>query len=177
MFCLQWLRKGLFKQFSSMEKEDLKILNKGGEEEMVWHSHSTLLPCSFSFFFNYCTCPEVHLKLPETWPLLFSPHVPKELQGYCLCLWRLALVGLGVLCTGGFLLLLLYWLPEWCVKSTCTRTTVRDADVVLLRSTVGGSHSELISFIFIQCCFNFKFNLKTALNFAAPFNYTIEKNK
>uniref|UniRef100_A0A4W6DTC7 ATPase 13A3 n=1 Tax=Lates calcarifer TaxID=8187 RepID=A0A4W6DTC7_LATCA len=75
-----------------MEKEDLKVLNKGEEEEM-------------------------------------------ELQGYCLCRWRLALVGLGVLCTGGFLLLLLYWMPEWCVKSTCTRTTARDAEVVLLRST------------------------------------------
>ncbi|XP_068460233.1 polyamine-transporting ATPase 13A3 isoform X2 [Clinocottus analis] len=75
-----------------MEKEDLKVLNEGEEEEM-------------------------------------------ELQGYRLCPWRLALVGLGVLCTGGFLLLLLYWMPEWCVKSTCTRTTARDADVVLLRST------------------------------------------
>ncbi|XP_013855293.1 probable cation-transporting ATPase 13A3 isoform X2 [Austrofundulus limnaeus] len=75
-----------------MEKEDLKILNKGEEEEM-------------------------------------------ELQGYRLCRWRLALVGFGVLCTGGFLLLLLYWMPEWCVKSTCTRTTARDAEVVLLRST------------------------------------------
>uniref|UniRef100_A0A3Q0S6Q6 Polyamine-transporting ATPase 13A3 n=1 Tax=Amphilophus citrinellus TaxID=61819 RepID=A0A3Q0S6Q6_AMPCI len=76
-----------------MEKEDLKILNKGEEEEM-------------------------------------------ELQGYRLCRWRLALVGLGVLCTGGFLLLLLYWMPEWCVKSTCTRTTARDAKVVLMRSTI-----------------------------------------
>uniref|UniRef100_A0A671Z329 Polyamine-transporting ATPase 13A3 n=1 Tax=Sparus aurata TaxID=8175 RepID=A0A671Z329_SPAAU len=75
-----------------MEKEDLKVLNKGEEEEM-------------------------------------------ELQGYRLCRWRLALVGVGVLCTGGFLLLLLYWMPEWCVKSTCTRTTARDADVVLMRST------------------------------------------
>lgn len=75
-----------------MEKEDLKILNKGEEEEM-------------------------------------------EVQGYRLCRWRLALVGLGVLLTGGFLLLLLYWMPEWCVKSTCTRTTVRDAEVVLLQST------------------------------------------
>uniref|UniRef100_A0A3Q2WEQ9 Cation-transporting ATPase n=1 Tax=Haplochromis burtoni TaxID=8153 RepID=A0A3Q2WEQ9_HAPBU len=80
--------------FCSMEKEDLKIVNKGEEEEM-------------------------------------------ELQGYRLCRWRLALVGLGVLCTGGFLLLVLYWMPEWCVKSTCTRTTARDAQVVLLRSTVG----------------------------------------
>lgn len=84
----------------------------------------------------------------------------KELQGFRLCRWRLALVGLGVLCTGGFLLLLLYWLPEWCVKSTCTRTTVRDADVVLLRSTVGGSRSELISFFLIQCLINFLINLK-----------------
>ncbi|XP_008328993.1 probable cation-transporting ATPase 13A3 isoform X2 [Cynoglossus semilaevis] len=75
-----------------MEKEDIKVLNKGEEEEM-------------------------------------------ELQGYRLCHWRLVLVGLGVLCTGGFLLLLLYWMPEWCVKSTCTRTTARDAEVVLLRST------------------------------------------
>ncbi|MEQ2299680.1 hypothetical protein AMECASPLE_017681 [Ameca splendens] len=75
-----------------MEKGELKILNKGEEEEM-------------------------------------------ELQGYRLCRWRLALVGFGVLCTGGFLLLLLYWLPEWCVKSTCTRTTAHDAEVVLLRST------------------------------------------
>ncbi|KAM3876404.1 polyamine-transporting ATPase 13A3 [Diretmus argenteus] len=75
-----------------MEKEDLKILNKGDEDEM-------------------------------------------ELQGFRLCRWRLSLVGLGVVCTGGFLLLLLYWMPEWCVKSTCTRTTARDAQVVLLRST------------------------------------------
>uniref|UniRef100_A0A673CL98 Polyamine-transporting ATPase 13A3 n=1 Tax=Sphaeramia orbicularis TaxID=375764 RepID=A0A673CL98_9TELE len=77
-----------------MEKEDVKILNKGEEEEL-------------------------------------------ELQGYRLCRWRLALVGLGVLFTGGFLLLLLYWMPQWCVRSTCTRTTARDAEVVLLRSTVG----------------------------------------
>ncbi|CAL8253104.1 unnamed protein product [Merluccius merluccius] len=75
-----------------MEQENVKILNRGEEDEM-------------------------------------------ELQGFRLSRWRLAVVGLGVLCTGGFLLLLLYWLPEWCVKSTCTRTTVQDAQVVLLRST------------------------------------------
>ncbi|KAM6963268.1 polyamine-transporting ATPase 13A3 [Aplochiton taeniatus] len=75
-----------------MEKDDLKVLNKGEEDEM-------------------------------------------ELQGFCLCRWRLALVALGVLCTGGFLLLLLYWMPEWCVKATCTRTSARESQVVLLRST------------------------------------------
>ncbi|KAI5626585.1 putative cation-transporting ATPase 13A3, partial [Silurus asotus] len=76
----------------TMEKEDLKIVNKGLEDEM-------------------------------------------ELSGYRLCRWKMALVGVSVLCTGGFLLLLLYWLPEWCVKATCTRTSIRDAQVVLLRST------------------------------------------
>lgn len=35
LLCLQWLRKGLSKLFCSMEKEDLKVLNKGEEEEMV----------------------------------------------------------------------------------------------------------------------------------------------
>ncbi|XP_060797743.1 polyamine-transporting ATPase 13A3 isoform X2 [Neoarius graeffei] len=75
-----------------MEKEDLKIVNKGLEDEM-------------------------------------------ELSGYRLCRWKLALVAVGVVCTGGFLLLLLYWLPEWCAKATCTRTTIRDAQVVLLQST------------------------------------------
>ncbi|XP_053539032.1 polyamine-transporting ATPase 13A3 isoform X1 [Ictalurus punctatus] len=59
----------------------------------------------------------------------------QEMRGYKLCRWKLALVAMGVLCTGGFLLLLLYWLPEWCVKGTCTRTTIRDAQVVLLQST------------------------------------------
>uniref|UniRef100_A0A8C1UW36 Polyamine-transporting ATPase 13A3 n=1 Tax=Cyprinus carpio TaxID=7962 RepID=A0A8C1UW36_CYPCA len=76
-----------------MEKEDLKIVNRGLEDEM-------------------------------------------ELSGYRLCRWKLVLVGLGGLCTGGFLFLLLYWMPEWCVKATCTRSAVRDADVALLQSTV-----------------------------------------
>uniref|UniRef100_A0A673JTP5 Probable cation-transporting ATPase 13A3 n=1 Tax=Sinocyclocheilus rhinocerous TaxID=307959 RepID=A0A673JTP5_9TELE len=76
-----------------MEKEDLKIVNRGLEDEM-------------------------------------------ELSGYRLCRWKLVLVGLGGLCTGGFLFLLLYWMPEWCVKATCTRSAVRDAEVALLQSTV-----------------------------------------
>ncbi|XP_048833620.1 polyamine-transporting ATPase 13A3 isoform X1 [Brienomyrus brachyistius] len=58
-----------------------------------------------------------------------------EVSGYRLSRWKLLLVALGVMASGGFLLLLLYWLPEWCVKSTCTRSSVRDAQVLLLRST------------------------------------------
>ncbi|XP_042560511.1 polyamine-transporting ATPase 13A3-like isoform X2 [Clupea harengus] len=58
-----------------------------------------------------------------------------EVLGYCVSRWRLALVCVGVLCTGGLLLLLLYWLPEWGVKSTCTPCPLRDAKILLLRST------------------------------------------
>ncbi|XP_028988341.1 polyamine-transporting ATPase 13A3-like [Betta splendens] len=58
-----------------------------------------------------------------------------EVWGYRPCLWKLVLVGLGTLCSGGLLLLLLYWLPEWGVKSTCMRTSLRDAHTLLLRTT------------------------------------------
>ncbi|XP_004675168.2 PREDICTED: probable cation-transporting ATPase 13A3 isoform X1 [Condylura cristata] len=58
-----------------------------------------------------------------------------EIYGYNLSRWKLAVVSLGVVCTGGFLLLLLYWLPEWRVKATCIRAAVKDCEVVLLRTT------------------------------------------
>lgn len=133
--CLQWLREGLGRLYCSMEKEDLKILNKEGEEEMVCVS----LFVSFSLFID----------LPEH--TLFSALTLKELQGYLVSRWRLVLVGLGVLCTGGFLLLLLYWMPEWCVKSTCTRTTARDAEVVLLRSRVSGTYNTTAIIDLFSC--------------------------
>ncbi|XP_055480957.1 polyamine-transporting ATPase 13A3 isoform X6 [Psammomys obesus] len=58
-----------------------------------------------------------------------------EIHGYNLCHWKLAIVFVGVICTGGFLLLLLYWMPEWRVKATCIRAAVKDCEVVLLRTT------------------------------------------
>ncbi|KAK1344026.1 hypothetical protein QTO34_014584 [Cnephaeus nilssonii] len=59
----------------------------------------------------------------------------QEIYGYNLCRWKLAIVSLGVVCTGGFLLLLLYWMPEWRVKATCIRAAIKDCEVVLLRTT------------------------------------------
>ncbi|XP_018532713.1 polyamine-transporting ATPase 13A3 isoform X2 [Lates calcarifer] len=47
----------------------------------------------------------------------------------------MVLVGMGAVCSGGLLLLLLYWLPEWGVKGTCTHTSLRDARTLLLRTT------------------------------------------
>ncbi|KAL4608143.1 putative cation-transporting ATPase 13A3 [Arapaima gigas] len=75
-----------------MEKGDVKIINKGLEDEM-------------------------------------------EIWGYRFCRWKLVLVGLGVLCTGGFLLLLLYWMPRWLLWATSRRTTIGEAEMLLLRST------------------------------------------
>nr|XP_054590406.1 polyamine-transporting ATPase 13A3 isoform X3 [Nothobranchius furzeri] len=59
----------------------------------------------------------------------------QEVWGYRPCLWKMVLVGVGAVCSGGFLLLLLYWLPEWEVKGTCTHTSLRDAQMLLLRTT------------------------------------------
>ncbi|NXM65578.1 AT133 ATPase, partial [Serilophus lunatus] len=58
-----------------------------------------------------------------------------EISGYALCRWKLVLVTVGVICSGGFLLLLLYWMPKWRVKATCKRTTLKDCEAVLLRTT------------------------------------------
>uniref|UniRef100_UPI0037E71000 polyamine-transporting ATPase 13A3-like n=1 Tax=Semicossyphus pulcher TaxID=241346 RepID=UPI0037E71000 len=58
-----------------------------------------------------------------------------EVWGYQPCLWKMILVGVGAVCSGGLLLLLLYWLPEWGVKGTCTHTSLRDAHTLLLRTT------------------------------------------
>uniref|UniRef100_A0A4W6FLE5 Polyamine-transporting ATPase 13A3 n=1 Tax=Lates calcarifer TaxID=8187 RepID=A0A4W6FLE5_LATCA len=58
-----------------------------------------------------------------------------EVWGYRPCLWKMVLVGMGAVCSGGLLLLLLYWLPEWGVKGTCTHTSLRDARTLLLRTT------------------------------------------
>ncbi|XP_010902495.1 probable cation-transporting ATPase 13A3 isoform X2 [Esox lucius] len=59
-----------------------------------------------------------------------------EVWGYRRCPWKMVLVGVGTVCTGGLLLLLLYWLPEWGVKGTCSRSaTITEAQILLLRST------------------------------------------
>ncbi|XP_077412443.1 polyamine-transporting ATPase 13A3-like [Vanacampus margaritifer] len=58
-----------------------------------------------------------------------------EVWGYRPCLWKRILVGAGAIFSGGLLLLLLYWLPEWGVKATCTLTSLREAQTLLLRTT------------------------------------------
>ncbi|XP_020772878.2 LOW QUALITY PROTEIN: polyamine-transporting ATPase 13A3-like [Boleophthalmus pectinirostris] len=57
-----------------------------------------------------------------------------DVWGYRPCPWKLALVSVGVVCSGGLLLLLLYWLPQWSVKSTSSMCSLREAHTVLLRS-------------------------------------------
>uniref|UniRef100_A0A8C4DQ71 Cation-transporting ATPase n=1 Tax=Dicentrarchus labrax TaxID=13489 RepID=A0A8C4DQ71_DICLA len=74
-----------------------------------------------------------------------------EVWGYQPCLWKMILVGVGAVCSGGLLLLLLYWLPEWGVKGTCTHTSLRDAQTLLLRTTVGKWKTCFLFFIQFTC--------------------------
>uniref|UniRef100_A0A674CMZ3 ATPase 13A3 n=1 Tax=Salmo trutta TaxID=8032 RepID=A0A674CMZ3_SALTR len=55
-----------------------------------------------------------------------------EVWGYRPCPWKMVLVAVGAVCTGGLLFLVLYWLPEWGVRGTCTRTPfIREAQTLL----------------------------------------------
>ncbi|KAJ1086906.1 hypothetical protein NDU88_000102, partial [Pleurodeles waltl] len=58
-----------------------------------------------------------------------------EIFGYKTHLWRRGLCIIGYFLSLGFLLLLFYWKPEWEVWAKCTPTTLKDADVILLRTT------------------------------------------
>ncbi|XP_059498532.1 polyamine-transporting ATPase 13A3-like [Stegostoma tigrinum] len=58
-----------------------------------------------------------------------------EVVGYQLCWWKLGLVGVGTVCSGGLLLLVLYWMPEWSVKWICREVPLREATVLLLWTT------------------------------------------
>ncbi|XP_061879454.1 polyamine-transporting ATPase 13A3-like [Entelurus aequoreus] len=58
-----------------------------------------------------------------------------EVWGYRPCWWKILLVGVGAVCSGGLLLLLLYWLPQWGVKATCTHSSLKEAQRLLLRTT------------------------------------------
>uniref|UniRef100_A0A665U5W6 Polyamine-transporting ATPase 13A3 n=1 Tax=Echeneis naucrates TaxID=173247 RepID=A0A665U5W6_ECHNA len=73
-----------------------------------------------------------------------------EVWGYRPCLWKRILVGVGVVCSGGLLLLLLYWLPEWGVKGTCSHTSLKDAHTLLLRTTVLNFFFHTPDFFYVQ---------------------------
>ncbi|XP_035375922.1 probable cation-transporting ATPase 13A3 [Electrophorus electricus] len=58
-----------------------------------------------------------------------------EVWGYVPCRWRTLLLCVGVFCSGGLLLLLLYWIPQWRVKATHTPCPLHSAHTLLLRTT------------------------------------------
>ncbi|XP_063297778.1 probable cation-transporting ATPase 13A4 [Pelobates fuscus] len=59
----------------------------------------------------------------------------KEIFGYRLSIPWIILCVVGYFLTGGILLLLFYWKPEWSVWSNCVPSSLEKANVVLLRST------------------------------------------
>ncbi|XP_073531172.1 probable cation-transporting ATPase 13A4 [Phyllobates terribilis] len=55
--------------------------------------------------------------------------------GYKTSTWRKVLCICGYIFSFGFLWLIFYWKPEWHVWANCIQSSLRDADVVLLRTT------------------------------------------
>ncbi|KAG8581496.1 hypothetical protein GDO81_007687 [Engystomops pustulosus] len=58
-----------------------------------------------------------------------------EIFGYRLSIPWIILCVIGYLISGGMLLLLFYWKPEWSVWANCVPSSLEKANVVLLRST------------------------------------------
>ncbi|XP_057712965.1 polyamine-transporting ATPase 13A3-like isoform X2 [Corythoichthys intestinalis] len=58
-----------------------------------------------------------------------------EVRGYRPSLCRMTPVAVGGVCTGGLLFLLFYWLPEWGVKASFRRCSLKEARILLLRTT------------------------------------------
>ncbi|XP_069753130.1 polyamine-transporting ATPase 13A3 isoform X2 [Narcine bancroftii] len=92
-----------------------------------------------------------------------------EIYGYKKCLWKLVLVAVGAVCTGGFLLLILYWMPEWSVKATCTQTSLEEAEIVLLRTT-----DEFKTWFWAKVYTLFSAGTKTMENFGPQNNKIVE---
>ncbi|XP_066457991.1 probable cation-transporting ATPase 13A4 [Eleutherodactylus coqui] len=58
-----------------------------------------------------------------------------DIFGYRTSIYRKALCICGYIFSLGFLLLIFYWKPEWHIWANCIPCTLREADVVLLRTT------------------------------------------
>uniref|UniRef100_A0A8C6XBE7 Cation-transporting ATPase n=1 Tax=Naja naja TaxID=35670 RepID=A0A8C6XBE7_NAJNA len=78
-------------------------------------------------------------------PAVFVQHAnlsSQEVFGYKTGGFRRALCLAGYVLSCGGLLLLFHWKPEWDVWANCQPCSLEEADVVLLRSTVGASPSS-----------------------------------
>uniref|UniRef100_A0A8C7UI40 Polyamine-transporting ATPase 13A3 n=1 Tax=Oncorhynchus mykiss TaxID=8022 RepID=A0A8C7UI40_ONCMY len=94
-----------------------------------------------------------------------------EVWGYRPCPWKMVLVAVGAVCTGGLLFLVLYWLPEWGVRLTCTRTPfIRESQTLLLRSTVCYFTHHSTKYYWNDLLQNFEKAGKNANGFQSGFN-------
>ncbi|XP_064185048.1 polyamine-transporting ATPase 13A3-like isoform X1 [Anguilla rostrata] len=58
-----------------------------------------------------------------------------EVCGFVPCAWRLCVLALGCVLSGGLLALLLLWVPQWSVRWACVPAPLHLASVLLLRTT------------------------------------------
>lgn len=85
--------------------------------------------------FNKLGLPDEQMPRPK---LLRNNSFPlQEIFGYKTQGWRRTLCIAGYILSCGALLLLFYWKPEWDVWANCIRCSLEEADIVLLRTTVG----------------------------------------
>ncbi|KAJ8416600.1 hypothetical protein AAFF_G00324780 [Aldrovandia affinis] len=58
-----------------------------------------------------------------------------EVCGFVPCAWRVCVLALGCVLSGGLLALLLLWIPQWSVRWACVPAPLHLASVLLLRTT------------------------------------------
>ncbi|KAG7464595.1 hypothetical protein MATL_G00167230 [Megalops atlanticus] len=58
-----------------------------------------------------------------------------EVCGFVPCTWRLCVLAVGCVLSGGLLALLLLWVPQWSVRWSCVPAPLHLASVLLLRTT------------------------------------------
>ncbi|XP_072266254.1 probable cation-transporting ATPase 13A4 [Pyxicephalus adspersus] len=76
-------------------------------------------------------------KFPEDHHAIINKGEENEMEifGYRVSIPFIILCVIGYFVSGGILLLLFYWKPEWSVWSNCVRSSLEKANVVLLRTT------------------------------------------
>ncbi|XP_077579697.1 polyamine-transporting ATPase 13A3-like [Stigmatopora nigra] len=79
----------------------------------------------------------VIMESQDTGGKIINPGLEDEMEarGYRPCAWKVLLVALGSLCSGGLLLLLLYRRPGWRLPATCRPSSLGEARWLLLRTT------------------------------------------
>ncbi|XP_077866411.1 polyamine-transporting ATPase 13A3 [Saccoglossus kowalevskii] len=85
-----------------------------------------------------------HKTLPERTVLNEGTEEEIGCYGYKQSAGRTILTYLGIFCSGGLLLLIFYWKPEWSLKAQYIRCSLREAEAVLLKDIYRRWHTAKV---------------------------------